>query len=54
MSERDEKRKAYKGLERFYQQHDNRLPEVETDPFLQILRGDEQFKTFLRKRKLSV
>jgi TolB-like protein/Tfp pilus assembly protein PilF len=49
---RGEKRKAYEWLERSYQQHDNRLPEIETDPFLQTLRGDEEFKAFLRKLKL--
>jgi hypothetical protein len=50
---RGEKRKAYEWLERSYQQRDNGLiPEIETDPFLRGLRGDEEFKAFLRKMKL--
>jgi len=49
---RGEQGKAYEWLERSYQQRDGGLVFVETDPFFQRLRGDEEFKAFLRKMKL--
>jgi len=49
---RGEKRKAYEWLERSYQQRDGGLVHLEIDPYLRGLRGDEEFKAFLRKMKL--
>jgi TolB-like protein/Tfp pilus assembly protein PilF len=49
---RGEKAKAYEWLERAYRQHDAGLSYLEGDSFLDELRGDEEFKAFLRKMKL--
>ena len=49
---RGEKHKAYEWLERSDQQRDGGLILVETDPLLRGLRGDGEFKAFLRKMKL--
>jgi tetratricopeptide (TPR) repeat protein len=49
---RGEKGKAYEWLERAYRQHDAGLIYLETDSLLDGLRGDEEFKAFLRKMKL--
>jgi adenylate cyclase len=49
---RGENGKAYEWLERAYRQHDGGLIFLESDSFLDGLRGDEEFKVFLRKMKL--
>jgi serine/threonine-protein kinase len=49
---RGEKDKAFKWLERAYQQRDGGLSDIKTDPPLANLRNDPRYRAFLRKMNL--
>jgi serine/threonine protein kinase len=49
---RGEKDKAFKWLERAYQQRDGGLSDIKTDPPLANLRDDPRYRAFLRKMNL--
>jgi TolB-like protein len=49
---RGDKRRAFEWLERAYLQHDAGLTYLKTDFVLEQLRGDKEFKEFVRKMKL--